>query len=363
MSCATFATFATRLPITQRNPNTRLPRAQKKARDLRDKASKNAKKSRDKASKKAREIQDQWGIASSEGGSQKLAPMDKDKSGGPVAYISAMLFVVFVGSMPLVTHFNHGGSHFGHKGFVEKHGRIPLTKMTLVEIVSLYIWLIGGLYLFTNVLLFQSPHFHEDRCLSLEEAVYVFAQILTTVGYGDIVPSEMRGQIFVGIFVFLALLLIANMVNEAIGIYEERMENILKVNMSRPALDPTSSDGQPIIDGDHKHGKLCDAFMPVVHSFLVFLSFAVVGVLFFYLYPGEGKSIGQGIYMSLITLSTVGFGAFTPSTHAGMVFSAFWMLSGVGSLGAVITSYAAFSTTMKRYEVLMATGINLEEDK
>merc|ERR1719161_3022100 len=98
------------------------------------------------------------------------------------------------------------------------------------------------------------------------------------------------------------------------------------------------------------------AFRPVYTTLGFFLFCVFVGTCFFHLCPGEGKSWAQGVYMSTITLSTVGFGAFTPVTHSGMVFGAFWMLFGVGSLGAVITSYAAWSKAMKHYELSRLRG-------
>merc|ERR1719343_594179 len=100
-----------------------------------------------------------------------------------------------------------------------------------------------------------------------------------------------------------------------------------------------------------ERSALRKAFEPVVYSSIVFCCFVAGGATFFVLYPGEGKTLAQGVYMSLITLSTVGFGAFTPSTHAGMVVSAFWMLFGTTSLVGVVTSRAAFSLALKRHEL------------
>merc|ERR1719291_1165722 len=97
---------------------------------------------------------------------------------------------------------------------------------------------------------------------------------------------------------------------------------------------------------------LREAFAPVIYTSLVFCCFVAFGTLFFTYYPGEDKTVAQAVYMSLITLSTVGFGAFTPSTHAGMVVGACWMLFGCASLMAVVTSRAAFSLAMKDQEIL-----------
>merc|ERR1719221_1792560 len=66
--------------------------------------------------------------------------------------------------------------------------------------------------------------------------------------------------------------------------------------------------------------------MRVVVSTFNFLVLVALGVLFYHLYPGEEKTVFNAVYMSVITLSTVGFGVVTPQTEAGKVFGAFWML-------------------------------------
>merc|ERR1719146_80250 len=80
----------------------------------------------------------------------------------------------------------------------------------------------------------------------------------------------------------------------------------------------------------------------VVVSVFFFALMVLAGTLFYHFYPGEGKTWGQGIYMSIITLTTVGFGAFTAETEGGKVFGAFWMVIGVVSLGYVVTCFAEY---------------------
>merc|ERR1719443_2846230 len=96
------------------------------------------------------------------------------------------------------------------------------------EGIVLLAWLIGGLYLFTNFVEFQSVHFGGTvRTLTLVEAVYLFAQIITTVGYGDITPKYFSGQLVVGTIVFCSILLIAAMVSELSAMIMERAEKRL----------------------------------------------------------------------------------------------------------------------------------------
>merc|ERR1719160_2102833 len=100
-----------------------------------------------------------------------------------------------------------------------------LTLVIFLEGLALLAWLIIGLVCFTQFVEFQSPHFGNDiRTLTLVEAVYLFAQILTTVGYGDITPAHAGGQALIACFVLVAIILIAEMISELSTIVTERAE-------------------------------------------------------------------------------------------------------------------------------------------
>ena len=89
----------------------------------------------------------------------------------------------------------------------EREARQTNTCVGLCQGAALLLWLGSGIYLFTQMLLFNSVHFDvEERTLTLVETIYLLSQIITTVGYGDITPSRMRGQIFVALYVFFAII-------------------------------------------------------------------------------------------------------------------------------------------------------------
>jgi O-antigen ligase len=55
----------------------------------------------------------------------------------------------------------------------------------------------------------------------------------------------------------------------------------------------------------------------------------------------EGLRFIDALYFSVITLTTVGYGDFAPETDAGKIFTAVYVLVGVGILLAFITTVAA----------------------
>eukprot|EP00929_Paragymnodinium_shiwhaense_P068859 TRINITY_DN34717_c0_g1_i1.p1 TRINITY_DN34717_c0_g1~~TRINITY_DN34717_c0_g1_i1.p1 ORF type:complete len:357 (-),score=82.13 TRINITY_DN34717_c0_g1_i1:323-1393(-) len=278
----------------------------------------------------------EWGVRGPEGGSIKKKMWEKEPTTFG-AYIAAIVWVSLIAGMPQALHI------------IETGPNLKFTKVQIVETTLIYTWLIGGLYLFTNVLLFQSPHFDGNiRSLSLIEAVYLFSQIVTTVGYGDITPAYIRGQVFVGIFVVLSFMLIAGMVSQLAALILEKIEKKMH------AEEMAQQSSEIIVDKlvvEERKDAVKIAATPLIQSSFAFGFFVVVGTVFFSQYPGEGKTVPQAIYMSFITLSSVGFGAFTPVTQVGMVFGAYWMLFGVTALAAVISSTGAFVAALKAWEL------------
>merc|ERR1719375_1599688 len=83
----------------------------------------------------------------------------------------------------------------------------------------------GGFFLFTNVLLFQSIHFKTIRPLTMVECIYFMAQVITTVGYGDITPAKVRGQVFVGMYVIGALFVISMLISDLTNVVVNRAKD------------------------------------------------------------------------------------------------------------------------------------------
>ncbi|WP_280818020.1 potassium channel family protein [Parasedimentitalea huanghaiensis] len=59
----------------------------------------------------------------------------------------------------------------------------------------------------------------------------------------------------------------------------------------------------------------------------------------FYRYV-EGWSWLDSIYFSVVTISTVGFGDFSPETAAGKIFTMFYIVIGLGVFVTAVTTIA-----------------------
>jgi len=232
----------------------------------------------------------------------------------------------------------------------------PVTKTQVTLAASTVLVLVGGFYLFTNVILFQSSHFEGHRTLTVTECIYFMAQTITTVGYGDIGPAKTRGQIFVGLYVMFSLFVIA-MVVEDFTQHVVYAASEYKKKWRREEVEDILASGREQAQGEQHAVNMSSLLAPqkphlksLYTALAVFAFFDITFIMFFTFYPGEGKTLFEATYMSLITLGTVGFGFFTPVTEAGMVFNAFWMVAGCSALVAVIGEFTCLMYQLNEYE-------------
>jgi voltage-gated potassium channel len=76
-----------------------------------------------------------------------------------------------------------------------------------------------------------------------------------------------------------------------------------------------------------------------------------IGTLFYH--NIENLRYLDALYMSAITLTTVGFGDFAPKTDIGKIFTVIYVFSGVGIMGSYLTTIAmrqkkAWEDSLKR---------------
>lgn len=229
-----------------------------------------------------------------------------------------------------------------------------VTQTQKIVGVMVLVVLFGGLYLFTNIILFQSIHFKENRPLTMIECIYFMSQVITTVGYGDITPAKVRGQVFVALYVLGALFVIAMLVSQVVDHCKDLIAaQRKKMWGATPIFEEATAAGLQKQDQKSVHDLLSPAKpspQALVQSLAVFGMVDIIWIIFFSNFPGEDKTVFQALYMSLITLTTVGFGAFTPLTEEGMIFAAFFMIIGSATIVNVIGQFCEFVAMMNEYQ-------------
>ncbi|XP_069092756.1 potassium channel subfamily K member 16 [Pleurodeles waltl] len=172
--------------------------------------------------------------------------------------------------------------------------------------------------------------------------------VVTTIGYGNLYPSTVAGQVFCVFYALLGVplnLAFLNQLGKGLNLHLIALERCVQ----RP--------GHP----------------GVVKTVTVTL-FLTTGTLLFLVFPPmifsyiEGWSYGEGFYFAFITLSTIGFGDFVlgtdPSNHYISIYrsvAAIWIIFGLAWLALV---FNLGSTLMEKFLDLglhQARAVRLEE--
>jgi potassium channel subfamily K len=198
--------------------------------------------------------------------------------------------------------------------------------------------------------------------------VYVLLQIITTIGYGDITVQTPAAKLFMSFFVIFTLLIVASILTEGvsylIALEQERMRTMMRKVETK--LRNLNSDE----DARARWGAMNE----IVTSLVIFLFFVAMGTIFFATYEsctcsygitavagclegelckatgGYTKSWVDSFYMSVITMTTVGFGDHSPKSMWGRVFGCIWMLVGVVATGNLISSVSGSLWTSKKVQ-------------
>jgi len=188
-------------------------------------------------------------------------------------------------------------------------------------------WFLIGLVVFTHVMVFVE----ERRHLTAIEAIYLSSQILTTVGYGDFTPSTSAGYVFIAFYTLIGVTFFGWLFAE---LYEYGTSK--KQLLSADAVGPAFARARSVQSNAQHHQKgRYDEFIQALWPCMLA---AIVGTCFFHYYPGEQKPFWQALYTSVISLTSVGFGAFHPVTQAGYLFTSIWLLLGVSATANMIVT-------------------------
>ena len=206
------------------------------------------------------------------------------------------------------------------------------------------LWLFSGVYFFVFV-----------NGIKFVSALYHIVQVVTTVGYGNSNILTDTGKIFMSFYVLIGIGVIAQLITfigdaadaavqkSSAAQIEAAAKQIQDTGLEKASENVT----RPLVSKELN--CLFKSLVPVTIALLA-------GTLFFRFYEscacrfgksaikgceeercgetgGDIKTLVDAFYMSCITLTTVGYGDFVTGTPLGYIFSIFWMLYGVLSVG------------------------------
>jgi len=221
------------------------------------------------------------------------------------------------------------------RGLGQEVGRCMTTHQKILA-VAVSLWTTLGL------VRYMVRPMNMDEPFSLVKSLYVMAQILTTVGYGDHTPKHDIGMLMTSFNVLTAVMVVSSAISALAESAMGSQDKLLKTMLTKTAQ--MLSTGSNSSFGPRRHRCRCS---PICSSFLrsamTWSLFVIAGTVFFVVYPGEEKGAVEAFYMSIITLTTVGFGDVHPTTPGGRLFSIFWMVFGTVSFAGMVGKLSALS--------------------
>ncbi|CAN8295901.1 unnamed protein product [Cochlearia groenlandica] len=153
------------------------------------------------------------------------------------------------------------------------------------------------------------------------DAVYFSVVTMCTVGYGDIVPLTPTTKILTIVLVTLGVVFLDFLLNRVVNHVLEIQEKAILDRVKTPSSRNKTAIRDHIVDV--VNGRIMLKWKLRLAFCVVFLCVGV-GTLFLYFY--EGMGLLDSFYVSVISVTTVGYGDKAFKTAFGRVFAVFWLL-------------------------------------
>ncbi|XWS44458.1 hypothetical protein CRYUN_Cryun15aG0046500 [Craigia yunnanensis] len=204
------------------------------------------------------------------------------------------------------------------EAFQGSEDRKPTSKSTPFIVRQAFIWLV--LYILTGILLYlTSGSFKGTETFKPVDALYFIVVTLCTIGYGDIVPDTTFTKLFTCFFILIGFGFIDILLNGLVTYICDRQESVLLSSVDENGFN-TMVQTYMI---DKAKGrmririKVCLALVVVVGC----IAIGTVAVHFL-----ENLDWVNSFYLSVTSVTTVGYGDFAFTTVTGRCFAILWLL-------------------------------------
>uniref|UniRef100_A0AC34QHE6 Potassium channel domain-containing protein n=1 Tax=Panagrolaimus sp. JU765 TaxID=591449 RepID=A0AC34QHE6_9BILA len=180
----------------------------------------------------------------------------------------------------------------------------------------------------------RNPTNQIDFSWTMTTAIFYTTTLLTTIGYGNLVPVTFEGRMFC---IFYALLGVPLILITVADIGKFLSENIvwlygLYSKMKKPNCGSVDSENLENGDADEKpenREPIIDLGVSIPTSLIaiILLGYMAIGAVLLGMW--ENWDFFQGFYFSFITMTTVGFGDIVPVKQQFFIFDLFYIIIGL----------------------------------
>lgn len=171
------------------------------------------------------------------------------------------------------------------------------TRVVLTSIIIILLWFaVAGL----------TYSFHLGW--TFLESMYFLCTTLTTVGYGDVLPPDDASKLYTSLFIIVGMMV----AGQAIGV--------------------------ALVELSHKFRERSDSQV-LYSSCAIIFGFLCLGTLVFCL--TEDLSFVDGFYLTVVTVTSVGYGDISPKSIAGRWFAIFFLLPATIATAQAMSAAAA----------------------
>ncbi|CAN6924394.1 unnamed protein product [Brassica oleracea] len=199
------------------------------------------------------------------------------------------------------------------------------------------------LYLTTGTLCFYlvRNQISGNKTNGVLDAIYFCVVTMTTVGYGDLVPSSSTSRLLACAFVFSGMVLVGHLLSRAADYLVERQETLLA-----KAFDLHKTVGPTEILKE-LHTKLRHKCYV---TFLVLVVLVLVGTIFLVMF--EKMPVIEAFYCVCSTVTTLGYGDRSFNSGTGRLFAVFWILTSTICLAQFFLYVAELNAETKQRELV-----------
>ncbi|CAN8301808.1 unnamed protein product [Cochlearia groenlandica] len=200
------------------------------------------------------------------------------------------------------------------------------------------------LYLATGTLCFYlvGDQISGQKTNSVLDAIYFCIVTMTTVGYGDLVPSSSASRLLACAFVFSGMVLVGHLLSRAADYLVEKQETLLmKAFNLRQKFGPIE-----ILQELHTNRLRYKCYV----MFLVLIVLFVAGTVFLVMW--EEMEVIEAFYCVCSTVTTLGYGDKSFSSETGRLFAVFWILTSTICLAQFILYVVELNAETKQRELV-----------